>query len=151
MANNIQEVIQTSLESIRSLVDADTIIGTPIETKAGTTIIPVSKISVGLATGGADSQSVEAKTSNTWGGGGGSGLSIVPIAFLVVSADGKVEIANLGMQQPKDPMDQLASFLEKAPLIAEKFKALFQKNGESADDESDEEAQTDAPAAEAEE
>ena len=144
MANNIQEVIQTSLDSIRTMVDADTIIGTPIETKAGTTIIPVSKISVGLATGGADSSSVKEKTSTTWGGGGGTGLSITPIAFLVVKADGNVDIVNLGMQTPRDPIDQVANFLEKAPAIAEKFKALFQKNEEEPEAEETAEASEDA-------
>ena len=52
--NKLQEMIRTSLENIRAMVDANTVVGTPIETPAGTTIIPISKISVGYASGGVD-------------------------------------------------------------------------------------------------
>ena len=71
--NKLQDVIRTSLENIKNLVDSDTIIGTPIETKAGTTLIPISKISVGLATGGVDATNEKP----VFGGGGGTGLSII--------------------------------------------------------------------------
>ena len=49
--NKMQDMIRTSLENIRAMVDANTVVGTPIETPAGTTIIPISKISVGYASG----------------------------------------------------------------------------------------------------
>ena len=52
--NKMQEMIRTSMESIRAMVDANTVVGTPINTPSGTTIIPISKISVGYAAGGAD-------------------------------------------------------------------------------------------------
>ena len=54
--NKLQDMIRTSLESIRSMVDANTVVGTPIDTASGTTIIPISKISVGYASGGADTK-----------------------------------------------------------------------------------------------
>ena len=52
--NKLEEVIKTSLESIRSMIDSNTVIGNPISTEAGVTIIPISKISVGYASGGVD-------------------------------------------------------------------------------------------------
>ena len=81
--NKLQDIIQTSLENMRNLVDANTIIGTPIETASGTTLIPVSKISVGLATGGLDGSSAH-PDKPVFGGGGGTGMSIKPVAFMIV-------------------------------------------------------------------
>ena len=52
--NKLEEIIRTSLENVRNIVDANTIIGDPINTASGTTIIPISKITVGIATGGLD-------------------------------------------------------------------------------------------------
>ena len=52
--NKLQDIIRTSLESIRSMIDAGTVIGDPITTEAGVTIVPVSKVSVGYASGGID-------------------------------------------------------------------------------------------------
>ena len=135
--NKLQDIIKTSLENIRNLVDSDTIIGTAIETKAGTTLIPISKISVGLATGGVDSATEKA----VFGGGGGTGLSIKPIAFMVVYEDGSVELLNLGMQRPADPVETTIGFIDKVPEIVEKIKGLFgkKKNAEEKDEDDEEE------------
>ena len=80
--NKLQEIIAASLENIRSMVDANTVIGNPINTPQGTTIIPVSKVSLGFASGGLDyagksEEAVRARIQN-FGGGGGTGLSVVP-------------------------------------------------------------------------
>ena len=100
--NKLQEIIAASLENIRSMVDANTVIGDPINTPQGTTIIPVSKISLGFASGGLDyasktEEAVRARLQN-FGGGGGTGLSVVPVGFLVVSPDGSVDMINVGME-----------------------------------------------------
>ena len=82
--NKLQEIIRTSLESIRSLVDANTIIGEPYITQTGVTIIPVSKISVGFATGGLDysgkNEAVALSKLQNFGGAGGTGLRPEPKA-----------------------------------------------------------------------
>ena len=75
--NKMQDMIRTSLESIRTMIDANTVVGYPIETPAGTTIIPISKVSVGYAAGGLDSVKVEQKKS--FAGGGGTGLTVQPV------------------------------------------------------------------------
>ena len=92
--NKMQEMIRTSLESIRAMVDANTVVGSPIQTPAGTTVIPISKVSVGYAAGGLDSVKVEHKKA--FAGGGGTGLTVQPVCFLAVHADGNVEMIPLG-------------------------------------------------------
>jgi sporulation protein YtfJ len=138
MANEskLQDVIRASLDNVRSMVDANTIIGDPITPPSGVTIIPISKISVGFATGGLDygakksekndkGEGSDAGTSENFGGGGGTGLSIVPVGFLVVSKEGNVEMLNIGMKMPGDPVEQVANLLDRSPEIIAKIKALF--------------------------
>ena len=93
--NKLQYIIQTSLESLRTLVDSNTVIGNPIATESGTTIIPVSKISMGFASGGLDYSGKTLPQKQNFGGGGGTGLNIIPIGFLVVDKDGKVTDARV--------------------------------------------------------
>ena len=127
--NKLQEIIQTSLQSIKTLIDANTIIGTPIIAN-GTTIIPVSKIAMGYATGGLDYNGKEepANKAQNFGAGGGTGLSIQPLGFLVINADGKVDLINVGVKNPSDPIEQIADFIERSPEIIAKIKALLGKD-----------------------
>ncbi len=146
--NKLGDITKTSLDSIRSMLDANTIIGDPIETASGTTIIPISKISVGYASGGVDYAKKDAPTSqgkpinNNFGGGGGTGLSMTPVAFLVVSADGNVNILNIGAptagnaapapaaSTPVDTVSQVVGFLERSPDLIERIKGVFTKKNE---------------------
>ncbi|MDO5548404.1 MAG: GerW family sporulation protein [Eubacteriales bacterium] len=82
----IHSLMEGTMERIRSMVDVNTIVGDPITTPDGTTLIPVSKVTFGFGAGGSDFQSRNAKdnTPLCFGGGGGSGVSIVPVGFLVV-------------------------------------------------------------------
>lgn len=126
--NKIPEIIKSSLENVRSLVDANTVVGEPIITNSGTTIIPISKISVGVATGGVDygAKAETAKPQN-FGGGGGTGLSVAPIGFLVIDGEGEVEFINVASKGKPDPVDQIADLVERTPEIISKVKALFSK------------------------
>ena len=126
--NKIPEIIKSSLENVRSLVDANTVVGEPIITNAGTTIIPISKISVGVATGGVDySAKTEAAKPQNFGGGGGTGLSVAPIGFLIIDGEGEVEFINVASKGKPDPVDQIADFVERTPEIIAKIKELFSK------------------------
>ncbi len=128
--NKIPEIIRSSLENIRSMVDANTVVGEPIVTNPGTTIIPISKISVGIASGGVDyapkQEHTPARPQN-FGGGGGTGMSVVPVGFLVVDNRGDVEFINVGMKGKPDPVDQIADFVERTPDIIAKIKDIFSK------------------------
>ena len=126
----LQDVIQTSLQNIKNLIDTNTIIGTPINHPSGTVIIPVSKVAMAYATGGLDyagKTDPNAKPQN-FGAGGGTGLTMQPIGFLVIDADGKVEMLNVGLKNPSDPIEQIADLIERSPEIISRVKALFGKN-----------------------
>ncbi len=127
--NKLQEIIQTSLQNIKTLIDANTIIGTPI-IASGTTIIPISKIAMGYATGGLDYNGKEeaANKAQNFGAGGGTGLSIQPLGFLIIDAEGKVDMLNVGVKNPSDPIEQIADFIERSPEIIAKVKALLGKD-----------------------
>lgn len=125
--NKLQEMIRTSLESIRTMVDANTVVGTPINTPSGTTIIPISKVSVGYASGGLDF-GTKAMAEKNFGGGGGTGLSVQPICFLAVNAEGAVEVLPVVKDGPADPIERVADLVEKTPDILSRIKAIFKKS-----------------------
>ncbi|MDD6526265.1 MAG: spore germination protein GerW family protein [Oscillospiraceae bacterium] len=85
-------ILSTTIEKIRDLVDTKTIIGEAIYAEGGITIIPVSKVTYGFASGGADFPSKNA--NELFGGGGGAGVTITPVAFLVIS-DGEVTLKHI--------------------------------------------------------
>ena len=94
--NKITDLIKESLGGIREFMDANTVTGTPIETASGTVIIPISKVSMGFAAGGNDYANKDsAPNRNNFGGGGGTGVTINPIGFLVVDAEGGVDMINI--------------------------------------------------------
>ncbi len=139
--NKLGDITKTSLESIRSMLDANTIVGDPIETASGTCIIPISKISVGYASGGVDYLKKDAPVTNgkpvynNFGGGGGTGITVTPVAFLVVSADGSVDILNVNSPAastaaPTDAVSQVVGFLERSPELLDRIKAVFSKKNE---------------------
>ena len=90
--NPLGEVLDTSLEKLKKLVDVNTIIGEPLNLPDGITIIPVSKVSFGFATGG--SELPTSKPSTPFGGGSGGGVTIQPLAFLVIS-NGNVQLMQI--------------------------------------------------------
>ena len=127
--NKIPEIIRSSMESIRSMVDANTVIGDPIQVEGGTTIIPISKVSVGIASGGVDynpKKDAQPRPQN-FGGGGGTGLTVAPAGFLIVDRYGDVEYINVNQKGKPDPVDQIADLVERTPDIIAKIKDLFSK------------------------
>ena len=127
--NKIPEIIKSSMENIRSMVDANTIIGDPVNATGGTVIIPISKVSVGIASGGVDynaKKDTQIRPQN-FGGGGGTGLTVVPMGFLVCNKDGEVEFINANAKFKPDPIDQITDFVEKTPDIIAKLKDIFTK------------------------
>ncbi len=119
MDNNVQSLMGVSIEKIKEMVDVNTVIGNPITTPDGTTLIPISRISIGFVSGGSDLPSKT--TSDLFGGGSGAGINITPIAFLVVSA-GDVRI--LHMASHPDTYDRL---IDMIPAAADSITGLFKK------------------------
>ena len=116
--NNLKSLIDVTTEKLRTMIDADVITGTPIEV-GNLTLIPVPRVSFGLATGGSD---FPTKSGNQlFGGGGGAGVTVVPIAFMVVSGD------NVKMLPVYNEVSSVEKAMTMVPEIIEKAKELFPK------------------------
>ena len=116
----IEGLMDVTLEKIKSMVDSKTIIGNPINMPDGTLILPVSKVSFGFASGGSDFPSKTSK--QLFGGGGGAGVSISPIAFLVVRGN------SVRMLQLADTSNSVDRAIGMMPEMVDKVADLFGKN-----------------------
>lgn len=123
---SINEILGISMEKIKEMADVNSIIGDPITTPDGTTIIPVSKVSYGFASGGSDLPSKYDK--ELFGGGSGAGISIKPEGFLVISPDGSAKMVT--MESADDPVSSVMSSL---PGIVEKIQAFLAKRKSGGD------------------
>ncbi len=86
-------ILETTIEKVKDLVNVSTIIGDPMKLDSGITIIPVSKVTYGFASGGSDFPSKS--NQDIFGGGGGAGVTIMPVAFLIIDAYGNVDIKHI--------------------------------------------------------
>ena len=116
----VSELLGISMEKIKEMADVNAIIGQPIKLEDGTTIIPVSKVSYGFASGGSDLPSKYDK--NLFGGGAGAGVSIKPEGFLVISPDGTAKM--VPMEASSDP---ISSAIEKVPMVIDKVQGFVSK------------------------
>ncbi|MEK4275086.1 GerW family sporulation protein [Paenibacillus sp. FSL R7-0026] len=136
----IQGLMETAMENIKAMVDVNTIVGDAVETPDGTVILPISKVGFGFAAGGSDfhvngessgksgatgasaEHASSAKVASPFGGGSGGGVSIRPIAFLVVGKQG-VHIV---------PLDNSTHLFEKlidsTPYVLDRIQGMFQRN-----------------------
>lgn len=121
--NRMSDIIKASLDGIRAFTDTDTVVGNVITTPSGVTVIPVSKVSMGIATGGVDYGTGRSQSKDNFGGGGGTGLSITPIAFLTVDRDAKIDLIRLSSAGSE--VDRIAGLIEQAPDIIERIKGTF--------------------------
>ena len=119
----IGELMETTMQKIREMVDVNTVIGQPIGPVDGVTLIPVSKVSFGFASGGSDFQTKQQTANANFGGGSGAGVKITPVAFVVVR-DGSVRIMNV------DPpaATTVDRIVEMAPDIIDKVTDLIKKD-----------------------
>ncbi len=117
--SNLSGIIDVTLDKLKTMTNAETIIGEPI-VKDDITIIPVSKVSFGLATGGSDF-TAKSSPNTLFGGGGGAGVTIAPVAFIVINKE-NVRII---------PITSEATALDKAismvPELFDKVRDLFGK------------------------
>lgn len=128
----INSMMDVTLEKIRQMVDSNTIIGNPITTQDGTTILPVSKVTFGFTSGGSDFVSSKAP-KDLFGGGSGAGVSMVPVAFLVLK-DGNVRMLQLADKSgtADRALNMLPEVLDKlGGLVAGKGKKDDEKSGQS--------------------
>lgn len=114
----IQGLMGATMDKVRQMADANTIIGKPIKTDDGTTIIPVSRISLGFGTGGADGAGKNPANGDLFGGSG-AGVSIRPVAFLVIK-DGLVRTIQLS-----DPSNSVDRALNMLPELVDKILSML--------------------------
>ena len=136
--SNLSRLTEAALENIKKLTDVNTVIGEPISVSGGTTVIPVSKISMGFTSGGIDYNSKNApEKAPNFGGGTGSGFSILPIAFLVIEQSGEVKLINvedpIGAKN-NDLLGTISGLVDKAPTFIEKITKIFKKDKDSSAD-----------------
>lgn len=130
----ISEIIKTALAGIKEAADTNTVIGEPMTVMDHTVIIPVSKVSCGIATGGSDFGGKKKDTKKNFGGGGGTGITVTPVAFLVINADGEVKMLNVGensgfaTSKVADTIATVDGIIDKAPGMLEKIVAMFKKD-----------------------
>lgn len=128
----INDLMSTTMQKIREMVDVNTIVGQPISTADGITLIPVSRLSFGFASGGSDFVSKNHKPgeNNTFGGGSGAGVNISPVAFLIVKGDSvrllpvdppAATTVDRVIEMVPDVVDKVTGFLEKKKEDNETF------------------------------
>lgn len=116
--SKIKGIMDTTLDKLKGMVNADVITGTPI-TVGNITLIPVSKVAYGLAAGGSDFPSKS--QSEVFGGGGGAGVTISPIAFIAINGD------NVKMMPVYNELSSLEKAISMAPELIDKAKEMFTK------------------------
>lgn len=120
----IQGIMSSALHNIKEMIDVNTIVGTPVTAQDGTVIIPVSRVAFGFGAGGSEfggSVVKEDGLKSNFGGGSGAGVSINPVAFLVVS-NGNVRLLTLSSSSTS--VDKV---IDMVPEIITKFKDTFSK------------------------
>ena len=123
--NTVKGTMESIMENLKTMVNSNSVIGDPITTPDGTTIIPVSKVSYGFGTGGGDANSKA--NASAFGAGGGGGITVTPVAFLSVK-DGVVK------------MIQVEPFISSGDRVIEKVPDMMDKVGDFLDDKKEERA-----------
>ena len=123
MANQVEGLMGVSVEKIQQMVDANTVVGSPIALPDGTTIIPVSKVSYGFASGGSDLPTKNPQ--ELFGGGAGAGINITPVAFLIIK-NGETNL--LPVVSKPDTADRLVSMV---PDLVDMFTSKKKKDDEN--------------------
>ncbi|OBR62783.1 sporulation protein YtfJ [Paenibacillus oryzae] len=131
----IQGLMQTAMENIKEMVDVNTIVGDPVQTPDGSVIMPISKVGFGFVAGGSDirmdggdkhdaakDDAHNASVALPFGGGSGGGVSITPIAFLVVGATG-VKVVPLDNQT-----HLMERVIDSAPQVFDKLQNMIRRN-----------------------
>ena len=119
MSQKLPNMLESTIQKIREMLDVNTVVGTPITTPDGVTIIPVSKVSVGFGGGGSDFASKASE--NPFGGGVGGGVKVTPVCFLVVK-DGNVRMLSVPtpanstteriVEMLPDTLDKITAYLD---------------------------------------
>ncbi|WP_346937628.1 GerW family sporulation protein [uncultured Clostridium sp.] len=128
----IENLMKSTMENIKNMIDVDTVIGNPVSAPDGTTIIPISKVSFGFASGGSEFKDTNLDSSNRYpfAGGSGAGISLKPVGFLVVQ---KNTIRFLSVTD-YNPYDKI---IDAMPQAVDMISGLFNKDKVNNDNHSE--------------
>ena len=115
----LNDMMRSAMEKVREMVDTNTIVGQPITTPDGVTLIPISKVSFGFGSGGGDYGKAP---KENFGGGAGGAVKIAPVAFLVIK-DGTTRVLPVAVP----PTSTMERIVEKVPDILDKMEKRFDK------------------------
>lgn len=124
MSQTLSNMIENTLSKVKEMISVNDVVGTPITTPEGVTIIPVSKVSVGFGGGGSDfvSKNVN-KQENPFGGGVGGGVNVVPVAFIIIKGD------SVRMMPVAAPANTTADrVVELVPDVLDKISAFVESH-----------------------
>lgn len=127
MSNHpIEGLMTTAMENLKQMIDVNTIIGDPVETPDGSVILTVSKVGFGFAAGGSEFMlsGENGENKQPFGGGSGGGVSITPIAFLIVNSSG-VKLLHLD-----ENTHLYEKILDLAPQVVDKIQQMLKKKGQ---------------------
>jgi len=119
----IENLMRSTMENIKDMIDVNTIVGDPIKSQDGTTIIPISKVCFGFASGGSEFNNIKESDSNTkfpFGGGSGAGVTVKPVAFLVVKND-SIRLLSVDNQNSYDKI------VDAVPQVIDIIKGMFKE------------------------
>jgi sporulation protein YtfJ len=118
----IEGLMRTAMESIKDMVDVNTVVGDPVETPDGTVVIPISRVALGFAAGGGEFEIAKGEDESVYpfGGGSGAGVSVRPVGFLVIAGE-QVRLLPVDANMVADRL------LDLAPQVIEKIDAYLQR------------------------
>lgn len=126
MSEKLPNMLETTIQKIREMVDVNSVIGQPINTPDGVTIIPVSRVSVGFGGGGSDFATNKAGSAMPFGGGVGGGVKVTPMCFLIVK-DGNVRMTSI----PEPASSTADRIVEMVPDTLEKLQSYLDAKKET--------------------
>ncbi len=124
--NPIGELMQTTMENVKNILKVDTVVGDPIFTPDGITLVPVSRISVGFGGGGLEFGNKKAGEARPYGGGNATGVKIDPIGFLVIK-EGNVRMVNI-MPPANSTVDRI---IDLVPQVIDRVDSFISKQNEA--------------------
>ena len=121
----LDSLVDKTMVKIKEMVDVNTVLGKPIAVSSDVTVIPISKLVYGFATGGSEFSAKKESKENLFGGGSGAGVTVTPVAFLVINKE-DVKIISVESSASVSTIDKA---LDVLPSVLDKIKTIFKKNG----------------------
>lgn len=118
--NNLEEFLAGAFDKVNGMVDVNSVVGTPIVTSDGTTLIPITKVTVGVGVGGSDSKE-QTNGKLSFSGGAGAGVTMNPVAFIVISG-GNARVVYVNQGERVSAIDRI---LDMVPPTVDKIVSFF--------------------------